>query len=80
MTSLLSCKVKLIELIPYFRFRISQDKQGCFFFFNNLHIKHMVDADMIMTPEEEERFEESMKDLKEGKTTSLSDIKKELGL
>jgi len=40
----------------------------------------MVDADMIMTPEEEERFEESMKDLKEGKTTSLSDIKKELGL
>jgi len=42
--------------------------------------EHMVDADMIMTPEEEERFEESLQDLKEGRTTSLEDLKKELGL
>ena len=42
--------------------------------------EHMVDVDTIMTSEEEKRFEESMKEYKEGKTTSLADMKKELGL
>ncbi|MBS3145370.1 hypothetical protein J4414_01030 [Candidatus Woesearchaeota archaeon] len=42
--------------------------------------KHMFDPDTIMTLEEGERFEQSMEELKEGKTTSLSELKKELGL
>lgn len=42
--------------------------------------KHMFDPDTILTTEETKRFEQSMKELKEGKTTSLSAIKKELGL
>ncbi|MEK6936844.1 MAG: hypothetical protein AABW58_02115 [Nanoarchaeota archaeon] len=42
--------------------------------------EHMTDPDTIMTTEEAERFEESMKELKEGKTTPLSELKKELGL
>jgi len=42
--------------------------------------KHMFDPDTIMTTEESRRFEQSMKELKEGKTTSLSEIKKELGI
>ena len=42
--------------------------------------KHMFDPDTIMTTEESRRFEESLKELKEGKTTSLSELKKELGL
>ena len=42
--------------------------------------KHMVDADMIMTRKESKRFEESVKELKEGKTTPISELKKELGL
>ncbi len=42
--------------------------------------QHMVDVDSIMTSDEEERFEESMKELKQGKTTSLAGMKKELGL
>ena len=42
--------------------------------------KHMFDPDTIMTTEESKRFEESMKELKEGKTTPLSEVKKELGL
>lgn len=42
--------------------------------------KHMFDPDTIMTTEEGERFEQSMKELKEGKTTPLSELKKELGL
>jgi hypothetical protein len=41
---------------------------------------HMFDPDTIMTTEESKRFEESMKELKEGKTTPLSALKKELGL
>lgn len=41
--------------------------------------KHMFDPDTIMTTEESKRFEESMKELKEGKTTPLSELKKELG-
>ena len=42
--------------------------------------KHMFDPDTILTTEESKRFEESMKELKEGKTTPLSEVKKELGL
>ena len=41
---------------------------------------HMFDPDTIMTTEEARRFEQSMKELKQGKTTPLSKIKKELGL
>ena len=41
--------------------------------------KHMFDPDTILTTEESKRFEESMKELKEGKTTPLSEVKKELG-
>ena len=40
---------------------------------------HMFDPDTIMTSEESRRFEQSIKELKEGKTTPLSQIKKELG-
>lgn len=42
--------------------------------------EHMVDIDTIMTPEEEKIFEQSLKELKEGKTTPLSKMKEELGL
>ena len=42
--------------------------------------KHMFDPDTIMTIEEGKRFDQSMKELKEGKTTSLSALKEELGL
>ena len=42
--------------------------------------KHMFDPDTIMTAEEERRFTQSMQELKEGKITPLSDMKKELGL
>ena len=41
--------------------------------------KHMFDPDTILTTEESKIFEESMKELKEGKTTPLSEVKKELG-
>ena len=41
---------------------------------------HMFDPDTIMTTEEEERYERAMQELKEGKTTSLEDLKKELGM
>lgn len=42
--------------------------------------KHMFDPDTIMTIEEERRFEQSLEELKAGKTTPLSELKKELGL
>ena len=42
--------------------------------------KHMFDPDTIMSSEESRRFEQSMKELKEGKTTTLSELKKELRL
>lgn len=42
--------------------------------------EHMFDPDTIMTTEESRRFEQSMKELKEGKTTPLSAIKEEIGL
>jgi len=40
--------------------------------------KHMVDADMIMTREESKRFEESVKEFEEGKSTPLEEFKKEI--
>ncbi|MBI4141389.1 hypothetical protein HY484_00520 [Candidatus Woesearchaeota archaeon] len=42
--------------------------------------KHMFDPDTIMTIDEAKRFEASLKELKEGKTTPLLELKKELGL
>jgi len=42
--------------------------------------KHMFDPDVVMTKDENRRFNQSMKELKTGKTTSLSALKKELGL
>jgi len=41
---------------------------------------HMFDPDTIMSFEEERRFKQAMVELKEGKTTPLSKLKKELGL
>jgi len=41
---------------------------------------HMFDPDTIMTTEEEERYERAMQEYKEGKTISLENLKKELGL
>lgn len=40
--------------------------------------EHLIDIDTIMTKEEEETFEESLQELKEGKTTSLEDFEKEM--
>ena len=42
--------------------------------------EHIVDVDTILTIEEEEALEESLKELKEGKTISHKELKKELGL
>jgi len=39
--------------------------------------EHMVDTDMILTPDEEELLEESMREYRDGKTTKLSDLKRE---
>lgn len=39
---------------------------------------HMVDRDSILTTEEEERLEESLEDLKRGRTVSLADFEKEM--
>ena len=40
----------------------------------------MFDPDTIMTVEEERRFKQAIRELKQGKTTPLSTLKKELGL
>ncbi len=40
--------------------------------------EHMNDIDSILTPEEEERLNESLEDLKEGRTTSLDDFDREM--
>ena len=40
--------------------------------------KHIVDIDMVLTPEEEKRLEESIKEYKGGRTTSLEDFEKEM--
>ncbi|PIN76234.1 hypothetical protein COV18_00345 [Candidatus Woesearchaeota archaeon CG10_big_fil_rev_8_21_14_0_10_37_12] len=42
--------------------------------------KHMFDPDTILTTEEERRFEQSLEEIKTGKTKPLADLKKELGL
>ncbi|MBI4159272.1 hypothetical protein HY500_03360 [Candidatus Woesearchaeota archaeon] len=42
--------------------------------------KHMFDPDAIMTSEESRRFEQAMRELKESKTISHENLKKELGL
>lgn len=39
---------------------------------------HMFDPDTVMTIEEEERYDRAMQELKEGKTTSLEDLEKEM--
>ncbi|MEK6818552.1 MAG: hypothetical protein AABY10_01315, partial [Nanoarchaeota archaeon] len=39
--------------------------------------EHMVDVDTILTSEEEEILEQSIKEFKEGKTTSLEELEKE---
>lgn len=41
--------------------------------------KNIVDPDTILTPAEKRQVRQAMKELKEGKTTSLSELKKELG-
>ncbi len=40
--------------------------------------EHMVDIDMILTSEEEKILKESIEEFKAGKTTKLSDLKKDL--
>ncbi|MEK6873106.1 MAG: hypothetical protein AABW90_03795 [Nanoarchaeota archaeon] len=42
--------------------------------------EHMFDPDTIMTIEEEERYERARQELEDGKTISLEDLKKELGM
>ncbi len=42
--------------------------------------KNMIDPDIIMTAEEGKRFDESIKELQQGKTSKLSALKKELGI
>lgn len=39
--------------------------------------KHMVDVDMILTPEEEARLEIALKEFKEGKTRSLDELERD---
>jgi hypothetical protein len=46
---------------------------------NNIKV-NIITEDEIMTEEEEERYKESLKELNEGKTTSLEDLKTELGI
>lgn len=40
--------------------------------------EHMIDPDTVLTPEEEKRFEESMKEYQDGKAVSLEDFEKEM--
>ena len=40
---------------------------------------HMVEIDVIMTPEEEAQLEETLELHKQGKTKRFEDLKKELG-
>jgi hypothetical protein len=40
----------------------------------------MIDPDIIMSAEEGIRFDESMNELKKGKTVKLSSLKSELGI
>lgn len=41
---------------------------------------HMVDADTLLTPDEEARLSVSLKEYKEGKTIPLSKLKKAVGV
>ncbi len=38
---------------------------------------HIIDMDSILTPEEDAELDESLRELREGKTFSLEDIKKD---
>ena len=40
--------------------------------------EHIVDSDTVLTPAEEARLEESLRDFKEGKTTSLEAFEAEM--
>jgi hypothetical protein len=40
--------------------------------------EHMVDVDMVLTPEEEESLDECMREYREGKTVRLEDFKREV--
>lgn len=40
--------------------------------------KHIVDIDTVLTPEEEKRIEESIKEYNAGRTTSIEDFEKEM--
>ncbi len=42
--------------------------------------EHMIDADSILDLEDKKAIEEAEKDFKEGKTKSLEQLKKEMGL
>ena len=42
--------------------------------------KHITDIDTVLTEDDIESIEEAEKEFKEGKTTSLEDLKKELGM
>lgn len=42
--------------------------------------EHMVDIDTILTKDDKRALEEARKEFKEGKTTSLEDLKKQLNL
>jgi hypothetical protein len=39
---------------------------------------HMVDADSLLTPDEEKELDASIKNYRKGRTTSLASLKKEL--
>ena len=39
--------------------------------------EHMVDVDMILTPEEEETLNQSINEFRDGKTTKLHDLKRD---
>ena len=39
--------------------------------------EHMVDVDMILTPEEEEILNQGINQLRDGKTTKLDDLKRD---
>ncbi len=42
--------------------------------------EHMIDIDSLLTKEESKQLDESIKEFKEGKTTTLEEFKKELGI
>ena len=39
--------------------------------------KHMVDVDMILTSEEQERLDQAIKEFKAGKTVSIEDLERD---